>query len=208
MRIGFDIDGVLAEFIPAYQTLWIKHSGGVDLFHPNDVLDPPCWDWPQFRGYSPDLMKPVWDEIKSDPTFWLNLQPERSGACGTLATMLKTLERNHEVYFITSRSGIRVKRQTEIWLYDHLVYPMRAPGVYPSVLIVGHRVKGQVAKALNLDAYIDDNFDNVHDCATQSSGTRTYLLCRAYNRGAEISGVIRVNTLGEMFDNEIRLGNL
>lgn len=202
MRIGFDVDGVLAAFVPAYQQLFVTTTGR-NSFTMGDHLNPPEWDWPTLRGYTKEETRVVWETIKSDPTFWLNLAPEQD-AVQTVRVMLKELERKHDIYFVTSRPGERVKRQTEIWLFDHLGYPMRVPGVYPTVLIAGHRVKGHIAKSLNLDVYIDDNFDNVQDCAEHAPNTRTYLLSRRYNQMADLDPlVVRVETIGEMFDHEL-----
>jgi len=209
MTIGFDVDGVLADFVRGYQSLFVKITGR-NAFEPGDDVDPPTWDWPSLRGYTKEETSAVWDAIRQDPTFWLNLEAERSGACSTLSTLLPTLERKHSVYFITSRVGDRVKRQTEIWLDDHLAYSMRAPGFWPTVVIVGHRVKGQVANALKLDAYIDDNLDNAKDCARDAAMISTYLLNRAYNQSTEDKcySYRRINTVGEMFDAEIAKGRL
>ena len=208
MRIGLDIDGVLADFVPVYQALFVSLTGR-NAFEPGDNVDPPVWDWPTLRGYTDEETSAVWKVITSDLAFWLKLQPHSQNT-HTLRAMLKELERRHEVYFVTSRPGERSKRQTEIWLYEQLAYPMRVPNVYPTVLIVGSRAKGRIAKALKLDVYIDDNFDNVMDCATEAPTTRTYLLNRRYNRQDEqgramipAPGIRRVDTLGQMFDAEL-----
>lgn len=208
MRIGFDIDGVLADFIGSYQRLFVEESGG-NLFGPSDHIDPPCWDWPQYRGYSDSVVGRVWARITADDTFWMNLNP--MGNVLTLGQMLYELERKHEVYFITNRAGLRVKRQTEIWLIDHLRYPARCQGVFPTVLVSS--AKGVMCKALNLDVYIDDNYENCADAKLTSPTTRTYMLDRLYNRQtrvnnvlvnyAPLAGVPKVKTLGEMFDTEL-----
>jgi len=222
MRIGFDIDGVLADFVTTYQRMFVQLTG-TDLFKPGDNTDPPCWDWPQYRGYTDATVGKVWAAIRQDPTFWLNLTPTRH--VDTLKLLLRDLERKHEVYFVTSRVGARVKRQTEIWLVDHHVgYGRSADALFPTVLIVGSNAKGDVAKSLRLDCYIDDNYDNVQDVAVKSPGTRTYLLNATYNRQTSFDAgaatgsapnlqlrpypdvsplVARCDSLSEMFDTEI-----
>lgn len=153
MRIGCDIDGVLANFTQAYQALTIKCANGVNLFHPNDDKDPPCWNWPEYRGYSKETVSAVWSEIKTSHTFWSEL-PETKD-CSTLRLCILDMQRWHEVYFITSRVGKDVKWQTEQWLVLHLGIER------PTVLISSE--KGLCARALKLDCYLDDNADNAND---------------------------------------------
>lgn len=209
MRIGFDVDGVLANFIPAYQALAVSVAGE-DKFLPGDNVDPPCWDWPEYRGYSKEVIREVWSHIKRSETFWLNLgtMPDVK----TLALLISSLERNHEVYYVTSRVGNGVKRQSELWLWQHLDYnSIMGAAASPTVLISS--AKGAICKALKLDMYVDDNFDNVQNCAEESPLTRTYLLNRRYNNPLTAEGmkfpgplselVIRVGGLGEVFDAEI-----
>jgi 5'(3')-deoxyribonucleotidase len=203
MKIGFDVDGVLANFVPAYQNKFVEVTGR-DAFEPMDILNPPCWDWPTLRGYTKEDTGKVWASICADPNFWLALRP-LWGNVRTLGLLAPSLEKNHDVYFITSRPGVAVKRQTEEWLRQFVAHYQAQD---PTVLIVGHRVKGLVAKALKLDVYIDDNLDNVNDCARESIATRTYLLDAAYNQAGEGEEeldplVIRVDTLGQMFDHEL-----
>ena len=220
MRIGFDVDGVLANFTSAYQDLFIKTTGR-NLFAAGDRVDPPTWDWPTLRGYTDAETAAVWDVINTSETFWLNLAD--APGMSTLHTMIRHLENKHEVYFITQRTGISPKRQTEIWLVQQLHYPIYS---LPTVLIVGKHMKGTVVRALQLDAYVDDNLDNVIDCCMMSPTTRTYLLDRGYNRDdtnwralraqllarkspsltTRVEDFTRVATVGEMFDAEIQLG--
>lgn len=198
MRIGLDIDGVLADFQSPYQALIVKTTGK-DLFHDGDDRNPPVWEWPQLRGYTNDEIKAIWALIKQSRTFWYSLPPTPHLA--TLALMIYELEHKHDVYYVTARVGESAKRQTEAWLTEYL--PYNRTGVYPTVLVSSH--KGAIANALNFDCYIDDNGDNALDVASTSL-TRSYLLNRPYNRGMILPGVTRVDSLGEFFD--VELANL
>ena len=210
LRIGFDIDGVLANFVRSYQKLFIRLTGE-DRFLPGDIEDPPCWDWPTLRGYTEEQTALVWGAIKTDPAFWLNLEP--TSDVGLLRLLIRQLERKHDVYYVTSRVGERAKRQSELWLFSQLRYPLSVgPEVWPTVLISSE--KGECCHALKLDVYVDDNFDNVVDCLKKSVHTRTYLLEKRYNQNVqtsvpvEIQGrtvlrpIERIGSLGRLFDIE------
>lgn len=215
MKIGFDVDGVLANFIRAFQPLVVKHAGGVNLFSPTDIVAPPTWHWPQYRGYSDALMDfksgPVWSEIKRSEEFWLNLEPLPDVA--TLRMLLPDLVRYHDLYFITNRFGPDVKWQTEQWLLMHLVDASNVEcGFTPTVLVSGE--KGLCAQALGLDVYVDDYGVNANDVVVRTTPpatpvgtlprTRTYLLERSYNADVKVDARVRVvKTLGEMFDREL-----
>lgn len=200
MTIGFDVDGILADFVPTYQRLIIELNGR-SLFQPGDSENPPSWNWPKDRGYTSQEIGRVWEVIKGSNSFWYSLQPTEH--LSTLALLLPDLEHKHDIYYITSRPGSRSKRQTEAWLHRYLPYGDDPLGVRPTVLIAQHMTKGSAARTLGLDCYIDDNLDNVIDVAVTSSKTRVYLLDRNYNQGSLPRGVDRVATLGEMFDREL-----
>lgn len=174
LRIGFDVDGVLSHFSPGYQRV-IAELTGKDLFQPGDADNPPCWDWDLLRGYTKEERGRAFDHIARHPSFWYDCPP-LSGVHELHDSRL--LESPHEVYFITNRAGRRVKHQTESWLTRWLeLYA----DIYPTVIVNGHRTKGLVAKALQLDAYIDDNSDNVMDCFIEAPTCDTRLLNASYN---------------------------
>lgn len=205
MRIGFDIDGVLANFTAAYQRLVVEVAG-VDRFQPGDITNPPCWNWPEYRGYSTAVVQEVWRRIAASESFWFELGI-LDGA-DTLRHVIGSLEDDHDVYFITSRVGQAVKRQTEAWLEEQIGMQI------PTVLISNEKALCMVA--LSLDAYIDDNLDNVRSCevALQNEraraaamaqppklDTKVFLLDYAYNADTRIfSDVTRVRSVGQMLD--------
>lgn len=196
MRIGFDVDGVLANFIPAYQARIVAVTG-VDLFHPDDVIDPPVWDWPKLRGYTRTQLADVWASINSDPTFSLYL-PALDGMHILRLCDHMVFNALNDIYFITNREGIRAKEQTEYWLRGYLTNLM---GWSPTVIVVGKHQKGRIALALNLDIYIDDNYENCVDVVQKSPKTRTYLLTHRYNekgiQSSEAPNIHYLNTTVE-----------
>ncbi len=189
MRIGLDLDGVFCDFVQAYQQLHVETTGR-DTFLPGDNIDPPTWNWPQTRGYSKGETTVVWERIKEDPYFWVRLQPQRP-AYQVLSNAYDRLTHEHELCFITTRTGMNVKAQTEQWLINWVVGLDRQ---FPTVLIAQYRKKGHIALGLGLDCYIDDNYENATDMVKESPRTRTYLLHRRYNaEGVEASDATNIH---------------
>ena len=204
MKIGFDVDGVLALFTPTYHKLVVGTSGR-NLFEPDDDKNPPCWNTPELRGYTKKEMSGVWSAITSSRDFWLHL-PETPDS-STLRMCILDLQRFHDIYFVTNRPGIDSKWQTEQWLMLHLGIER------PTVLISS--MKGLVAKSLKFDCYLDDNLDNANDVVlmtlatdrpvgVEGPTTRTYLLNKSYNQDRLCdSRVTLVDTLGQFLDKEL-----
>jgi hypothetical protein len=194
VRIGFDLDGVLVNFVAGYQRLIVEVTGE-DKFQPGDIDEPPVWYWPELRGYTKEQIGRVWGEIKESSRFWADLDPIEENV-STLRLVLPDLLRRHDIYYVTNRMGVDAKWQTEMWLQFHV------GAALPTVLLTEQ--KGAIASALRLDVYIDDKLANADDVADKSPSTRNYLLDRAYNRGLRATGhFARVRTLGQMLDKEL-----
>lgn len=173
MRIGFDIDGVLADFNTSFIEL-VKDVTGRDLFGPG--FWPATWNYPEAVGYTADECSASWQAIKDGGNFWRNLNPLAD--MKTLRQWLWTAEPStgsfHEFYFITSRMGKNVKLQTEEWLDEH----SEMPGL--TVLISSE--KGALCKALKLDYYVDDRAENIIDVQQTSPNTRAFLIQQPWNQ--------------------------
>jgi 5'(3')-deoxyribonucleotidase len=167
--IGVDIDGVLAEFNSGFAAR-LRAVTGRDLL-PEDITNPPVWNWPTHFGYTEQEVSKAWDDCWQDPEFWLNLD-----AIGWVDMFFEDLaELDADVYFITDRKGINVKLQTECWLQE---YGCEAP----TVLIAGD--KGPLAKALRLTHFLDDRDKNCQAVA-EATDTQVFLLDRNYNRPSQ-----------------------
>lgn len=189
MRIGIDIDGVLSDFNSRYIDLIIKTSGR-DLFPPAP-FDIPTWYYPELYKYSTDEIEKVWATIKNSKSFWLDL-PMYPDTETSMFYLRKQWVKGNDIYFITSRPGATSKSQTEQWLKNIDEYGgMGIPN--PTVLISS--AKGLCAKALDLDYYIDDRWENCCDVIRESPRTMTYLLDRSWNRNRELSSITRVKQL-------------
>jgi uncharacterized HAD superfamily protein len=185
--IGVDVDGVLADFNTAFIDL-VVHLTERDLF-PKRPFDIPTWNYPEHYGYTAAELSAVWEEIKSNDWFWAKL-PSYPDVVRSMLYLTACQRQGDDVYFITSRPGLCAKRQTESWIWERA-------GYRPTVLISSH--KGLCANALELDAYIDDRWENVYDVATVRRDMRVVLLNRPWNAvygtGHTDNPIVRVDHL-------------
>lgn len=186
LRVGVDLDGVLADFITAYRQRIIDVTGK-DLFPDHTRWD--SWNFEQDCGYSKADVSKVWRELAEDLSFWREL-PEYPWTRSAMEQLGKLWQDSEaDIYFITSRPGPTVKNQTEMWLDEF-------EGVAPTVLISSE--KGLCCKALKLDVYIDDKVENCQDVVRDSPDTLCFMLAQPWNR--VIPGVARISTISQFFD--------
>lgn len=185
MRIGIDVDGVLANFTQGYATV-IRTLSGRDLLTEEMIKRPPSWYWDRDAGYTKAEETAAWDYINASPTFWSNLQPFQPAI-----NAIHRLGLNHDVYFITTRSGQFPKHQTENFLGPLLDYP-------PTVLVSA--TKGPLAVGLGLEAFLDDRDKNIWEVMEASPGTKCFVLDYPYNKTVNDPSVTRVNSVQEFVD--------
>lgn len=187
LKIGIDIDGVLANFWKGYEELHIEIAGA-DLFgdHKWPHMEPQCWDWPETFGYTKDHTKEVWRRISKSPLFWTALDPLPEFY--PFRDWITDNDKD-EIYFITNRLGTYPKLQTEVWFGKHQI-------PYATVLI--SEEKGLCCAALDLELYIDDKQENIDDVERDSPETNAFLLTRPYNRLA--TPIKRTTTLMEVLE--------
>lgn len=189
MKIGIDVDGVLADFNKSFIERVIAVTGK-DLFPPRP-FDIPTWHYPQHYGYTDAEMKypdgPVWGSISDDSSFWYHLSPYD----GVVEFMARLDSGVHDFYFITNRPGATAKSQTENWIDYHNFGLQSDSFSNPTVLVSG--AKGMCARALKLDLYIDDNTENCLDVNSASPSTHVIMLARPWNTAQ--MGILRVDSL-------------
>jgi uncharacterized HAD superfamily protein len=170
MKIGVDIDGVLADFTSAFNAL-VKAEYGITL--PNPA---PSWNWHRDGGVTKEMDSKLWGYIM-DSMWWGTLFP-MTGAVEALERLNLMSRAGDDIYFITSRPGKLSKFLTEMWLKFH---GMDAP----TVLVTSN--KGPVVKGLGLDVFVDDKPENNYEViqATGYGEVRVYLIDAPYNQWAD-----------------------
>lgn len=186
-RVGFDVDGVWADFTRAYSGHAVRM--GIPNARVIDVSEVNCWDWPteQF-GWPEGSDDKVWSDILRTPNWWMTLSPmvKRPAFAN-----LRRLMNSADVFFITNRpdtAGFTAQTQTRLW-FESMGVDM------DGVTVLATKKKGPLAGALELDAFIDDNLGNLNDVSDQ--GIFTVALSAGYNQQW---GGPRVNHVSEFIE--------
>jgi uncharacterized HAD superfamily protein len=179
LKIGIDIDGVLANFNSAY----IRLLGRIGGKYVDTSYQPTQWSYETDLGFDGETVHMAWEEIKKGG-FWYSLDP--------LADVLDLPDicEDHDVYFITQRPGKYAKLESEDWLREHY-------GVDVPTVLITESGKGPIVKALDLDLFIDDRDKNILDVRRESPRTHCFIVDRPYNRTFDDLAVTRAKEIGD-----------
>lgn len=177
LRIGFDLDGTLANFAKAFRDVEVRlfgpdsrtEAGQPEKEREEASSDPDAEDRTADEAMKKDRdvregrrrRDAIWNEIRKTPDFWAQLEALDPNAVRRIHEM--TLRHKWEVFFITQRpytEGDTVQRQTQRWLVTQ-GFDM------PSVLVIGGS-RGAAAAALRLDYHVDDSPQNCLDVQADS----------------------------------------
>ena len=187
-NIGIDIDGVLSDFVGGARILFKSMLNG----WPSDDLIQTSWAFSSL-GITEEETKLMWKKLNSIYNWWIGLSPY------VHTEFLPHLCDNHRCVFITDRmdgTGYPIEKQTQLWL--HQQYNID----YPTVLI--SRNKGDIARGLGLDFYIDDKPENVLDVIEKAPRCKTFLQRRTYNEACAYPAVESLNQFDRIIERHAR----
>jgi hypothetical protein len=174
LRIGIDIDGVLADFRTAF-----RKASKSSLGHAIDESDDPK----SAESLGQKDVKRVWEQIARTSNWWMTLRPYEPDQVARLYSLTRAA--GWEVFFLTNRpasAGDTVQFQTQWWIERQGFY-------LPAVLTVpGSR--GDIANGLRLDLVIDDLMLNCVEVVSASTA-KALLLLRNGDKAAEKHAIER-----------------
>jgi hypothetical protein len=174
LRVGFDLDGVLADMDSALALLagrmfgprvkrrprWFSNASDGAAPEPGVADDA---DAPPLHGVQLTRRQQsgLWKVVRAIDGFWETLVEIEPGAVARLAEV--AAERRWEIIFLTRRpatAGRTAQIQSQRWLIAN-GFPL------PSVFVVNGS-RGRIASSLDLDIVVDDTPENCVDVATDS----------------------------------------
>jgi hypothetical protein len=187
LRVGFDLDGVLADFRSAFSDL------AREVLH--EDID--AGRSPDAQSRSAGDIDRVWQAIGQSHNWWTRITPFEPQQIPRLYTLSR--EGSWEVVFLTKRpasAGDTVQFQTQWWLERH--------GFLMPAVITVPGSRGELANALRLDLIVDDQLINCAEILGAST-TKTVLVLRegepeSLRAHATSRGIGVVSTLEQAID--------
>ena len=192
LRLGIDVDGVVADFRSAFRTLAEQELGIAAEDAESDLT-------------RADIER-LWRAVAGRSNWWLDVPPYEPDQILRLYSGAR--QSRWEVFFMTSRppsAGDSVQLQTQVWLERHGFF-------LPSVLTTPAGARGELARSLRLDLALDDRMVNCLEVISASNSKAMLMLRNPAGanarESAEARGVGVVSTLAEALDAIERLERL
>jgi len=167
LRLGFDLDGVVADFRTAFLDVAARVIGRDHILRPGSPM-------PDLDSVSAADAKRVWKVITDTPNWWLGVAPYEPAQIARLYQLARRYR--WEVSFLTTRiptAGDTVQFQSQSWL--------EANGYYMPAVVTVPGSRGEVANALRLDVVVDDQYLNCLE-VVGSSQAKAMLMLQMGNR--------------------------
>jgi len=207
MRLGFDLDGTVADLhnalalearrlFPDVDPAAVPNSAAPGTTPSGDADSAPAEEQPlSFGSLSQRQQREIWDAVCDRENFWETLDEIEPGALARLYSLVQS--HRWELIFLTSRPETRgdtAQAQSHRWLSKHGY-------MQPSVFVV-HGSRGKIAASLALDVIVDDRPENCLDVAIDSSA-RAILVWRDAGNvpgSARQLGIGSVGSMAECLD--------
>lgn len=188
MRIGIDLDEIVADTMPAIVNFH-NEKYGTDLkknhFHSYRF-------WEVWGGTRDEAIKKIYEFSETD--HFVKINP----VAGSLNAIKKLKENGHELFVITGRQNEIIKK-TEEWIEKH--FPEVFSGIHfaNSYGFTGQPLKkSAICSQLNIEIMIEDDIDHAKDLA--EAGIRVFLFDQPWNQNDLEKDVERVFSWEEIID--------
>ncbi len=177
LRLGFDLDGVVADFRSAFLREASSILGGAAITRYGSPM-------PELDAVSAEDAERVWKVITATPNWWLRIAPYEPAQIARLYQLARRFR--WEVSFLTTRvatAGDSVQFQSQSWLEAH--------GFYLPAVVTVPGSRGEVANALRLDVVVDDQLLNCLEVISASQAKAVLILQQQKDAGLEQQAIDR-----------------
>lgn len=183
MIVGLDIDGVLADSVPAF--LQLLNSVYDRHWTPDDIT---CYRFEDALGLTPDQMTFFW-KLFARQGRWGKIKPCRGAIEFTLR-----LAKKHAIVCITGRPRHYVEIETRAWLRQHHF-------AFDDLLFLGNgnnKLETSREAGYRLDVLVEDSYEYGRPLA--DAGVKLLLMDYPWNRNVEPHpNIVRVHSLNEAY---------